>query len=202
MNKIAKIPARDHDVIEHELLPAIANRWSPRAFKKEPIEEADFGKILEAARWAASSMNEQPWRLLYALKGEIAFDKIASTLMEGNRRWAKEAAMLMVTIVKKNFSMNDKPNRTAHHDLGLAIGNLSIQATKLGIGLHQMGGFDPAMAERLFEIPEGYEAVTAIALGYYGNLHQLDEPFRSRETSRRTRKKVEDFAFHGKFRKD
>jgi nitroreductase len=202
MKNMVTVPYKEHDPMNHEILPAIANRWSPRAFSKEQISKEDLGKLLEAARWAASSMNEQPWRLIYAYQGEEAFDKILVTLMEGNRLWAKDASMLMLTIVKKDFSMNGRPNKAAHHDLGLAIGNLSIQATEIGIGLHQMGGFDPRKAEELFDLPEGYEAVTAIAMGYFGDPEQLEEPFKSRETGKRTRKSIEDFAFHGKFRKE
>lgn len=179
---------------EHHILDVIANRYSPRAFEDRPVPDEVLLRLFEAMRWAPSAMNEQPWRIIYAHRGTEAFRKIVATLAEGNRPWAERAPVLMITLVKTHHA-NGNPNGAARHDLGLAIGTLGIQATHEGIGLHQMGGFSARQAQTLFSIPEGYEAVTAIALGYFGEADQLEEPFRSRELTPRKRIKVEDFAF-------
>lgn len=176
----------------------ITNRWSPRAFKDEAIPDESLFTLLEAASWAASSMNEQPWRFIYARKGEEAFGKIASALMDGNK-WATEAPVLIATVIKKTFVRNGKPNSSAKHDLGLAIGNLSIQATDLGIGLHQMGGFTPNLISEQFELTDDFEPITIIALGYFGNPENLSDQLKERELAERTRKSLSEIAFHGTF---
>jgi nitroreductase len=178
----------------YPILDVIANRWSPRAFEDREIEEDTVMKLFEAARWAPSSMNEQPWRFIYAKKGTKAHQDIVDTLMEGNKHWALKAPVLMLTLVKSHFS-NGAPNKSARHDLGLAIGNLSIQATHEGIGLHQMGGFFPTKAKELFGIPESYEAVTAIALGYFGDPETLPETLKKRELSERQRLPIDQIVF-------
>lgn len=183
---------------EYNIHDLIANRYSPRAFQDKSITEDALNRLFEAMRWAPSSMNEQPWRIIYARKGDENYDKIVDTLMEGNKIWAKEAPILMLTLVKSTFE-NGSTNRSARHDLGLAIGTLTIQATHEGIGLHQMGGFSPKQAETAFEIPDGYEAVTAIALGHFGDPETLPSGLAKREKAKRQRKPIKDFVFHGKF---
>lgn len=158
----------------HELLQA---RWSPRAFAERPIEREVIGSLLEAARWAPSSFNEQPWRFLIATREDPeTFQELAGCLSEGNRPWAARAPLLILTVAKTYFG-NDpqKKNRHAFHDVGLATQNLVIQATAMGLYVHQMAGFDRAKARELFEIPEGYEPVAVLAVGH------LDDP----ETLRR-----------------
>lgn len=184
---------------QYPVHPLILNRWSPRAFRTERISDDQLNTLFEAARWAPSSMNEQPWRFIYAYKGEKEFELILESLMEGNRVWAKNAPVLMITVIKEKFSKNDKPNKSAAHDLGLAVGNLSIQATELGIGLHQMAGFSAEKAKQLLDIPEGYSAFTAIALGFYGSPEQLTGTLKERELATRKRKEISEFTFHGKF---
>jgi nitroreductase len=184
---------------DHPVLPLILTRYSPRAFKQEMIPQEEFFQLLEAARWAPSSMNEQPWRFIYAFRGEDAFSKmIDQVLMEGNAFWAKEASILIINLTKKAFS-NGKSNKTAWHDLGLAMGNLTLQATSMGIGVHQMAGIFPEKARDLFGVAEEYEVVSAAALGYYGLPEQLEEPLKSRELSERSRKQLHQFAYHGTF---
>ncbi|MFT4833769.1 MAG: nitroreductase [Marinoscillum sp.] len=182
-----------------EILSAIKNRWSPRAFSDQEVTQDDLTTLLEAARWAASSMNEQPWRFIYAFKGEEAYDKIASSLMPGNVTWASEAPVLIATVVKTTFDRNGRTNASAAHDLGLAVGNLSIQATTMGIGLHQMGGFDSSIIAEQFNLSEEYKPISVIAAGYFGEANQLEEPLRSRELAPRNRKNLSEIAFHGKF---
>lgn len=189
-----KVAKTDYPIMEE-----IANRWSPRAFDDRPVAEEVLFRLFEAARWSASSMNEQPWRFIYAFKGTQAHDKITETLMEGNKTWAKAAPVLMITLVKTHIERNGAPNGAAKHDLGLAMGNLSIQATHEDIGLHQMGGFSASKATALFNVPEGYEPVTAIALGYFGDPDQLPDGLRDRELSERKRRSVSEFAYKGTF---
>jgi len=184
---------------EYPILDVIKDRWSPRSFAKEPVTTDQLNSLFEAARWASSSMNEQPWRFIYAHKGEEVFDVMAETLFEGNI-WAKEAAVLMVTLAKTTFTRNDRPNSAALHDLGLAVANLSIQATAEGLSLHQMGGVDKERLRAEFDIPDFYQIVTVIALGHRGAPDQLDEALKARELAERKRNPVSAFAFHGTFK--
>lgn len=177
----------------------IAQRWSPRSFKETPISDNEIGSLFEAARWAASSMNEQPWRFIYAKKGEEAFDKIAKGLMDGNA-WANQAPLLIATVIKTTMTKNGKPNASAKHDLGLAVGNLSIQATALGLSLHQMGGIYPEVIEEEFDLGEDYKVITLIALGHAGEADQLESPLKERELAERSRKPLNEIAFHGTFK--
>lgn len=191
MNKKADTQNPIHDLL--------AERWSPRAFQQRDIPQTEINSLFEAARWAPSSMNEQPWRFIYAKKGEPAFDKIVDTLMEGNM-WAKEAPLLLVTIIKKNFARNGKSNRVALHDLGLALGNVSLQAQHLGIALHHMGGIFPDKISEAFDLPEDAAPQTVIALGYYGEPEQLNDELKQRELAERKRNPITDFAFHGGYK--
>ncbi len=188
-----------HTPTDHPIVDLLANRWSPRSFSEEDITDEELNQLFEAARWAPSSMNEQPWRFIYARKGEEAHDKMVKSLMEGNQGWAREAPVLLLTIIRTTFSRNDKTNRTAQHDLGLAVANMTIQGTSLGIGFHQMGGVHTEQAGELFGIEAPYEVITAIALGRFGKPEQLDEPLRSREKEERSRKPISSWVGHGSF---
>jgi len=169
------------------LLPAIAARWSPRAFDPDrKLTVADLTPLLEAARWAASSSNMQPWRLAWALRGEPAFDRILATLAAGNRVWAHRAGALLIGCAVL-ARPNGAPNRHAAHDLGQALAQLAVQATADGIALHMMGGFDVAAAREALAVPEGIEPYTAVALGWPGDPALLEEPLRARETAPRER---------------
>ncbi|MEP1890864.1 MAG: nitroreductase family protein, partial [Cyclobacteriaceae bacterium] len=117
---------------DKHLLPSITNRWSPRSFSDKPVSEETLQTLFEAARWAASSMNEQPWRFVYAHKGESEYEAIAKALYDGNK-WAEQAPVLIIAAAKQTFSRNGKTNGSALYDLGLAVGNLSIQATEEGL---------------------------------------------------------------------
>lgn len=191
---------KNPEVINPSVHELIKKRWSPRAFKSEMISDHELFSMLEAARWAASSMNEQPWRFIYARKGEAAHDQIVSALMDGNKSWAKDAPVLIATVIKTTLTRNNNPNGAAAHDLGLAIGNLSLQATSLGIGVHQMGGFHRDIIREQFDLPEYYAPVTVLALGYFGDADQLPEGLRERELAVRTRKPLEEIAFNGTFK--
>ncbi|MCB0213714.1 MAG: nitroreductase family protein [Anaerolineae bacterium] len=180
----------------HPIHTLLKDRWSPRAFSDKSVEPEKLLTVLEAARWAASAMNEQPWRFIVATKENPAeFEKALSCLMEGNQRWAKDAPVLIFTIIKKTYSRNDRPNRTAFYDLGLAVANLTTQATELGLHVHQMGGIQVDKIRKLYAIPEDYDVVTGIALGYYGDIEQLPDDLRAREKGPRTRKPLSELIF-------
>ena len=178
----------------------IRRRWSPRAFADRPVEPEKLRSLLEAARWAPSSFNQQPWAYLVATREEPeAFGRLLTALMEGNRAWAARAPVLMLSVAKLDFDRNGQPNRHAFHDVGLATANLVTQATAMGLAAHQMAGFDAAKARELFAIPDGWEPVAAIALGYPGEASSLPAPLRDRELAARTRKPLEEFVFSGRW---
>ena len=184
----------------HEL---IAGRWSPYAFDPRPVERDRLVSCLEAARWAASSYNEQPWSFIVAERDNAThFERMLKCLVAANQAWAKDAGVLMVTVICKGFARNGKPNRMAEHDLGLAVGNLSLQATSLGLGVHQMAGIDLDAARQSYEIPETHDPVTAIALGYPADLDNIDnDQLVQRERSPRSRKSLDEFVFAGSWKK-
>jgi nitroreductase len=173
---------------DHPLLDAIAERWSPRAFDPDrPLAEADVLPLLEAARWAASSSNLQPWRLAWALRGEDAFGRLLSCLSPGNAAWAHRAGALVL-----GCAVADKPdgrgsNRHAAHDLGAALAQMAVQAAANGVAMHAMGGFDRDAARTALAVPAGVEPYTAVALGWPGNPALLDADRRAREGAPRTR---------------
>ena len=181
----------------HELL---RRRWSPRAFSDRRVDPAIMRSLLEAARWAPSSYNEQPWSFIVATKDDTAeFSRLLSCLVEGNIQWAQHAPVLMVSVARLSFEDDGKPNRHAFHDVGLAVANLIVQATALGLVVHQMAGILPDKIRKLYGIPEGYEAVAGIALGYPGDPQSLPEGLRKRELAPRERKALTEFVFSGRW---
>lgn len=177
----------------------IAERWSPRSFSPEPVGRETLNTLLEAARWAPSSNNEQPWRFIYAFRGSRSYEKIFNCLSEFNQKWARNAPILMLTAIKEKFD-SGKENYHALHDLGLAMGNLTLQAQSQGIALHQMAGVDWKKAHEIFDVPEGYHVATAVAIGYYGgDPGQLPEEIEKKEKAQRKRKPLNDIAFEGKW---
>ena len=188
---MAKTAITDNPI--HEIL---AKRWSPRAFTAQPVSAEDLRSILEAARWAASSYNEQPWRYIIATQRQPdEFARLLDCLVPANQVWAKNAQVLMLGVVKDTFTQNDTPNRVALHDLGAASASLTFEATARGLVVHQMGGILPDKARELFAIPEGFQAVTGIAIGYEGDPETLPENMREFETAARTRKPLREMVF-------
>ena len=176
----------------------IRQRWSPRAFADRDVEPEALRSLLEAAQWAPSAFNEQPWAFLVATRGEPEeFDRLLGCLVPGNQTWAKGAPVLMLTAAKLAFDRNGKPNRHARHDLGLAVAQLTLQATSLGLGVHQMAGIDGDKARETYRIPDGWEPVTAVAVGHFGDPESLPEGLRERELGPRSRKPLASFAFAG-----
>lgn len=185
----------DHPI--HELLRL---RWSPRAFDPRAVEREKLLSLLEAARWAASSYNEQPWSFLLATKEKPdEFARLLDCLGEFNQSWAKSAPLLMLSVAQRDFARNQKPNRHALHDVGLATAQLVIQAQALGLSAHQMAGFDTAKARAAFDIPASHEPVAVIALGYAGDPETLPDDLRERERAARERKPLTAFVFQGKW---
>ncbi len=183
----------------HELL---RRRWSPRAFSDRRVEPETLRSLLEAARWAPSSNNEQPWSFIAVTKGnEAEHGRLLSCLMEGNIPWAQRAPVLMVSVARLSFEDNGKPNRHAFHDVGQAVANLSVQATALGLVVHQMAGFHPDKVKELYGVPEQFEPVAVITIGYPGDPESLPERLKKRELAPRERKALTGFVFAGRWGK-
>ena len=183
---------------DHPINELLATRWSPYAFADRPVSDGDLRSLFEAARWAPSSYNEQPWSYIVATRDEPAeFEKLLSCLVEANQAWARAVPALALGVVRLRFMRNDQPNRAAVHDLGLAAGNLVVEATARGLHVHQMIGVVPERARELYGIPEGSEAWTGLAIGYVGDAAKLPEQLRSRDTAPRQRKPLEQFVFGG-----
>ena len=170
-------------------------RWSPRAYAEAPVSEADLRTIFEAAAWAASSYNEQPWRFIVGRKGDAAYERIFGALMPMNQGWAKSAPVLYATFAKKTFSHNGSPNGVAVHDVGAASANASLQATALGLHTHGMAGFDGDALREAFGVPEDFVPVACWALGTLGDPETLPEPFKGMEFASRSRKGLSEIVF-------
>jgi nitroreductase len=176
----------------HELLK---KRWSPRAFDERPVEADKLLSLFEAARWAPSSNNGQPWRFLVAGKeNKVEYDRLFNCLVEGNQKWAHRAPVLLLSVAKLQFE-DGSQNRHALHDTGMAVENLAIQAAALGLVTHQMAGFLIDRARMDCQIPEGYEPVAMMAIGYPGDPALLSDRQRARETQPRVRKPVTEFVY-------
>ncbi len=183
---------------EYPIHEFIADRWSPYGFTDRPVSKADLGSLFEAARWAPSSYNEQPWSYFVATRenpGE--FERLLSCLLPANQAWAKAAPVLALGVVSLRFAQNHKDNRAAVHDLGLASANLVMEATVRGLSVHQMIGILPERARELYQIPAQTEAWTAMAIGYKANADGLPEGLRERDLAPRQRKPVSQFVFTG-----
>jgi len=176
----------------------IRNRWSPRAYDTRAVEPEKLRSLFEAARWAASSGNQQPWFYIVATKDDPEnFQKVLSTLVETNQVWAKNAPVLALSAARTLNEQTGKPNRHAFHDVGAASATLALEASALGLEIHQMGGVLPDKAREVFGIPEGFEVVAGIALGYPGDPNSLAEKLKERELAPRTRKPESSFVFTG-----
>ncbi len=194
---IAKRPAETgtpiHDLISH--------RWSPRAYDSRPVEPAKLRSLFEAARWAASSYNAQPWYFIVGTKDDPEnYKRVLESLVEFNQGWAKQAPVLALSVAKLKFD-DGRPNRHAFHDVGQAAANLALQAEALGLSVHQMAGIDAEKARKLFNIPADYEAVAGFAIGYPGDPQSLPEELRQRELAPRQRKPLDSFVFTGQWGK-
>ena len=192
MHKPATTDFPVHDLIRH--------RWSPRAFSEKPVEPAVLASLFEAARWAPSSSNEQPWAYLVATKDNPEdFAKTLGVLVEFNADWAKKAPVLAIAVSHLKFQSNGNPNRNAFYDTGAATVLFSLEALARGLYVHQMGGFDAAKAKQVFEIPDDWEAIAAFAIGYPGETDSLSQKLQDREVAPRTRKPLSEFVMSGRW---
>jgi nitroreductase len=179
----------------HDLL---ARRWSPRAMDPDRRVAPEMVRsLLEAARWAPSCFNEQPWRyLVFDGSDPEVLEAARGCLAEGNA-WARRAPLLLLSVARDTFTRNGKPNRHAQHDVGLATENLVLQATALGLATHAMAGFDAGRARQAFQIPDGFTPLAMIAVGHPGSPDDLEEGLRQRELAPRERRPLEEIAFSG-----
>lgn len=181
--------------VDYPIHPLLQERWSPRAFDPRLVEPAKLRSILEAARWAPSGGNAQPWYFIVATKeNEEEYAKLASCLAPGNAEWATQAPVLLMTVAQM-VTGSGRKNGHAFHDIGLATQNLAIQATALGLHVHPMAGFSAETARTLYGIPENFEPVTMLAIGYLGDPQMLAEQRRQQELTPRTRRPLNEFVF-------
>jgi nitroreductase len=180
------------------VLPEFHERWSPRSFSDREVSAESLRKVFEAARWTASSYNEQPWRFLLGRKPDETYKNIFDSLSENNRKWAGTAPVLILGMSNTRSSRNGQVNRVAMFDLGAASSYLTLEATALGLATHQMEGFDPEKARKAFGIPDEYQLGSVIALGYEDEPAKLkDEKLIEKETAPRERKSLDEIVFEG-----
>ena len=185
----------------HEL---IASRWSGRAYDSERfVSEEDILSLIEAARWAPSCYGDQPWRFIVFNKAinESAWQQAVDCLSEGNRAWAKDAPLLLLSVADSVLSKNGSPNRWAQYDTGASTENLCLQATALGLMMHQMGGYDADKARELFSIPEQFTPMAMMTVGYQLAEDKIPEDMKEREYNERARNTLDENFFDGTWNK-
>jgi nitroreductase len=188
VNKLKQAPAIEG------VLPPVLSRWSPRSFSSREVSAADLRKVFQAASWAASAYNEQPWRFLAGRRNSPTYQKLFSALVPANQAWAGSADVLILGVAKTTFTYNGTINGSAVYDLGAAASYLTLQAAALGLFAHQMAGFDPEIARRIFAVPADYVFGAAIALGYQGEPSALgNEQLIAAEIEPRTRMPLSEF---------
>ena len=182
------------------ILEIIKERWSPCAFSSVPVEEFKLKAMFEAASYAPSSRNEQPWMFVYTTQeDQVIFKKFLGFLTDSNKVWAKNAWALVISLARTNYSHNDKPNRFAFHDTGMAVSNLLLQAMALDVFVHQMGGFSIDMVKEHLNLTDGIEPVAMMAVGYLGDGESLPPELLRRDENRKPRKSVQEFVFRNTF---
>jgi nitroreductase len=177
----------------------IADRWSPVAFSDRQVEKDKLDALFEAARWAPSSYNAQPWKFMVAQKGEELYPVLFGLLNDANKQWAHTAPVLVLSMAEMVVPGRSSTNRFAFHDTGMAVANLLAQATASGLFVHQMGGYDTAGAKKVLNLPAHFEPAAMMAVGYKGDPSLLPSEIASREKKERTRHPHEAFVFTGKF---
>lgn len=185
---------------EIDIMQLLKNRWSPRAYKDKPIDREKLIRMFEAARWSASCFNEQPWRFIIGERGkDDSFEKLFSTLKEGNKVWCKNVPLLFLIAGKKTFTHNDKHNAHAIYDCGQAAAYITIQALEDNIYVHQMAGFEAEEAIDLFSIPDDFTPITVCAAGYLGDADTLPENLEKNEKAPRSRLGLSHLFFGSKW---
>jgi nitroreductase len=178
------------------------NRWSSRSMTGEELDDNEIMTLFEAARWAPSSFNNQPWRFIYAKRNSQYWDRIFNLLLEGNKRWANNAAVLVVVVSNKNFEYNDQYSITHQYDAGAAWENLALQASLKGLVAHGMQGFDYERARKELEVPDNFDVVAMIAIGKRGPKDKLPEDLQKKElpNGRKPLKPLSEIVMEGIFR--
>jgi len=178
------------------VLEIIKNRWSPVSFSREPVEEFKLKSILEAAGYAPSSMNEQPWMFIMTTKQyPEKFIDFVGFLDDSNQIWARNAYALIISLARMNFTYKNRLNKYAFHDTGLAVGNMLMQAQSMNVYVHQMGGFSPEKVKLYFSLAEDIEPVAIMALGYLGDGNELPDELKERDKTRKKKRNISEFAF-------
>lgn len=189
--------------VDYPVFKSMTERWSPYRFESREVEDERICMCLEAARWAASSYNEQPWSWIVARRQDTqAFETMLGCLLEANQAWAERAGVLIITVIRTTFRRNETPNRVALHDLGASSAQMALQATKLGLQIHQMAGLNLSQARQVYGIPQGHEPQTAIAIGYPDSSEpttDFDKQMHQRESGPRTRLSLTEQTFTGKW---
>jgi nitroreductase len=180
---------------DYPISEIIAKRWSARAFSTKPVENSKLLSILEAARWAPSSRNEQPWRYIVFTNENPEMLKKAPSVLKEINDYAKRAPILICAITKKTYSENENPNRLYFHDLGAANENMFLEAFNQGLIMHEMGGFDVQKAREVFNVPEDYEVGIMIAIGFQDTYQVLPDRLREKAFTPRVRKPLAEIAF-------
>jgi nitroreductase len=185
---------------EFPIAPWLEKRRSLRSFADQDVEQDKINSLFEAARWTPSANNEQPWCYVYATRNQPElYAKLFDALNEGNKLWAGKAPLLVLSLYRKNFARNNAPNASALYDLGAANAMLSVEATRLGLNVHQMGGFDRERARGNLNILDTHAAAIMMAIGYPGDAESLQEPFKTRETAPRQRFLQQSFVLNKTF---
>lgn len=188
------------EIIEYPVLEVITRRRSVRAFAERSVDHQLIQTLFEAARWAPSSVNEQPWRYVYATRDQPElYERIFGALNEKNKVWAKDAPLLIASFVKRNFSFAERSNTYAKYDLGGANAFLSLQATDVGLQVHQLAGYDSAALRSNLNVPEEYELGVVMAIGYPGDPEMLPEYLMERELAPRKRNQQSEFVMNSTF---
>lgn len=177
--------------------PILTKRWSPRAFQDKTIDPEKLQRLFEAARWSPSAFNAQPWHFMLGQNNDETYKKIYECLVEFNQMWTKFAPVLAISIGQR--IVKEKENTIFKYDVGQSVAHLTFQAMQEGLYVHQMTGFDPKKAAELFNIPEGYEALSAFAIGYLGPAEMLDAGMQKAEKAERERKDFQSFVFENSF---
>ena len=180
--------------------PLLAQRWSPVIFDAQrEVSESDMQSLMQAARWAPSCFNAQPWRFVIGSRSRQpdTWQKIHAVLVEGNQGWTQAAPVLMLGVTQLHFEHNGKPNAHAAYDLGAAAAHLTFEASARGLLVHQMAGLDPDKAAEVFALDEGLRVMTAWAIGYHGDAAQAEASLREREAQERQRKPLDELVLAG-----
>jgi nitroreductase len=185
----------------HSINELIQRRWSPQAFSDETVEPDVLCRLFEAARWAPSCYNDQPWSYIVGRKGieDSTYQDLLSCLVEGNQKWAKNAPVLALSVARRQFTHNGEENRHSLHDVGLSVENLVIQALDEGLFVHQMAGYDQEEARDAFSIPEDHVPVAVMAIGYPGDPETLPEDLAEAERAERSRKPFSEMIYSNKW---